>query len=152
MAHLILGDESSESPAPRMSRPSLNYEFVDSQNPNTKSQIQRHTAHHAIQQRREAARQRLLRETSTPRLFEWQRRSGADNASPATSSPISGSLPASPPTEAPTATAPINRSSVSSDSSQKHDLTSSPTDHLPPVTMPYNDVEAALLNYCKLSL
>jgi hypothetical protein len=144
-------DESSESSATRTSRPTLNYEFVDSQDPNTRSQIQRHTAHHAAQQRREAARQRLLSETSTSRLFEWQRRPDADNASPTTSSSIAGSVPRSPLREASIATVPANCSSVSVESIQKHDVTSSPTEQLPPVTMTYNNVEEALLKYCKLS-
>jgi hypothetical protein len=142
------GDNSSKSSTPKSSRPSLNYEFIDSQDPNTKSQIQRHTAHHAVQQRREAARQRLLREGSTPRLFKWQRRPNAESTSPPSSSSIASPLPASPPTEPSIAKAPADRSSVPDESSQKHDLTSSPDEHQKPIIMPYTAVEEALLEYC----
>lgn len=141
--------DSSWSPTPKTSRPSLNYEFVDSQDPNTKSQIQRHTAHHAAQLRREAARQRLLRETRTPRLFEWQRRSDAETDSLTTSSSITGSLPTSPPTEAPITTAPTTRISVSGERIRGDNLRSSLNELLPTVTMAYSDVDEALLKYCK---
>jgi hypothetical protein len=144
------GQYSSWSPTPKMSRPSLNYEFVDSQDPNTKSQIQRHTAQHAVQQRREAARQRLLRENRTPRVFEWQRRSDAETDSLTTSPSITGSLSALPPTEVPVATAPTTRSSISSERIREDDLRSSPNEQLSTVTMAYSDVEEALLKYCKL--
>lgn len=87
------------SDAPPGVPPSLKFEFIDYQNPNTKSQIQRHTAHHAVRQRREAARQRLLRESSSgSRRFEWQRRSSISapvsdgSASPGASSPSLATL------------------------------------------------------------
>lgn len=52
-------------------------EFVDSQDPNVRSAIQRHTAYHSAAQRREA-RSRLLRRSSSSRYFEWARRPGTD--------------------------------------------------------------------------
>lgn len=48
-------------------------EFVDSQDPNVKSAIQRHTAYHSAAQRREA-RLRSLRRGNQPRYLEWGRR------------------------------------------------------------------------------
>jgi hypothetical protein len=143
-------DDASEPATPRTSRPSLNYEFIDSQDPNSKSQIQRHTAYHAVQQRREAARQRLLGGGPTPRVFQWLRRPDAEDTSTTTSSSVASSFPAPPPTEPLKAAAPTNPSSLSGEEIQKHDLRSS-TDQKPSqVTMPHNDVEEALLKYCKL--
>jgi hypothetical protein len=51
--------------------------FVDSQDPNSRSAIQRHTAFHSNAQRRDA-RLQSLRNTSRPRLLEWQRRSDSE--------------------------------------------------------------------------
>ncbi|KIW42469.1 uncharacterized protein PV06_06017 [Exophiala oligosperma] len=48
-------------------------EFVDSQDPNVRSTIQRHTAYHSAAQRRET-RSRLLQRASQTRIFEWGRR------------------------------------------------------------------------------
>ncbi|KIX00216.1 uncharacterized protein Z518_10354 [Rhinocladiella mackenziei CBS 650.93] len=48
-------------------------EFVDSQDPNVRSAIQRHTAYHSAAQRRDA-RSRLLRRSSQTRYLEWGRR------------------------------------------------------------------------------
>ena len=127
-------DDSPESSTSRTSRPALSFEFIDSQNPNTKSQIQRHTAHHAVQQRREAARQRLSRESSTPRILEWQRRSNPEGTSPPTSTSPS--------------TTPGPR--LSDETLQKNDLTSSSSET--PVSMQYTVDEEALLQYCKLPL
>jgi hypothetical protein len=135
-------DDSPKSSAPRMPGPFLSYKFIDSQDPNTKSQIQRHTACHAAQQRREASRQRLLREGSTPRLLEWQRRSSPK----ATSSTISfsnrtNSLPTSPPTE-PSVATPTDEIVMN------HDLTSLPSEQRAPAITSYTDSEEALLQYC----
>lgn len=52
-------------------------EFVDSQDPNVKSAIQRHTAYHSAAQRREAKIQ-SLRRGSQSRYLEWGRRPGPD--------------------------------------------------------------------------
>lgn len=50
--------------------------FVDSQDPNSRSAIQRHTAHHSNAQRRNARLQSLR--STRPRLLEWQRRPSAE--------------------------------------------------------------------------
>ena len=73
--------------------------FVDSQDPDSRSAIQRHTAHHSNAQRRDA-RLRSLR-SDRPRLLKWQRRLSAEtdnfsftspqtSASSASVSPIPG--------------------------------------------------------------
>jgi len=54
-------------------RPPNLVEFVDSQDPNVRSAIQRHTAYHSAAQRRDA-RSRLLRRSSQSRYLEWSRR------------------------------------------------------------------------------
>jgi len=131
-----------ESSAPRTSGPFLSYEFIDSQDPNTKSQIQRHTAHHAVQQRREAARKRLLREGSTPRLLAWQRRLSSETTSSSISfSNSTNSLPTFPPTE-PSIVTPTDETVMN------HNPTSSPSEQQAPAIMPYTDSEEALLQYC----
>lgn len=58
-------------------------EFVDSQDPNVKSAIQRHTAYHSAAQRREA-RLRSLRRGSQPRILEWGRRPDSEPPTKAT--------------------------------------------------------------------
>lgn len=67
--------------------------FVDSQDPNSRSTIQRHTAHHSNAQRRDA-RMRSLR-SNRPRLLEWQRRSSAETDSLSVTSPPSSTSSAS---------------------------------------------------------
>lgn len=61
--------------------------FVDSQDPNSRSAIQRHTAHHSNAQRRDA-RLRSLR-SNRPRLLEWQRRPSAETDALSVTSPHS---------------------------------------------------------------
>ncbi|EXJ81475.1 hypothetical protein A1O3_07767 [Capronia epimyces CBS 606.96] len=86
-------DSNSESGQRRGSgsrRPNL-IEFVDSQDPNVRSAIQRHTAYHSAAQRRDA-RSRLLRRSSQTRYLEWGRRhQQSTEATPATSSASSAS-------------------------------------------------------------
>ncbi|KAK5273055.1 hypothetical protein LTR99_002448 [Exophiala xenobiotica] len=68
-------DDNSNGSSRRSSatrRPNV-VEFVDSQDPNVRSAIQRHTAYHSAAQRRET-RSRLLRRSSQTRYFEWGRR------------------------------------------------------------------------------
>ena len=62
-------------------------EFVDSQDPNVKSAIQRHTAYHSAAQRREQ-RLRSLRRGSQSRYLEWGRRPVSE---PPATSPTRGS-------------------------------------------------------------
>ncbi|KAI1622486.1 hypothetical protein EDD37DRAFT_651760 [Exophiala viscosa] len=62
--------EGRRSPS---TRPPNLVEFVDSQDPNVRSAIQRHTAYHSAAQRRDA-RSRLLRRSSQSRYLEWGRR------------------------------------------------------------------------------
>lgn len=85
---------------PTTARPSLT--FVNSQDPNSRSTIQRHTARHSNAQRRIARLQSLRGSSSRPRLLEWQRRrpsvegdtisttSGQSSASSLTISPAPG--------------------------------------------------------------
>lgn len=54
-------------------RPANIIEFVNSDDPNVRSTIQRHTAYHSAAQRRDA-RSRLLRRSSQSRYLEWGRR------------------------------------------------------------------------------
>lgn len=74
------GDPSQDNASSRARRrnsagrqPSNIIEFVDSQDPNVRSAIQRHTAYHSAAQRREA-RSRLLRRSSQTRYLDWTRR------------------------------------------------------------------------------
>lgn len=62
-------------------------EFVDSQDPNVKSAIQRHTAYHSAAQRRDA-RLRSLRRGGSSRFLEWGRRPVSE---PPATSPTAGS-------------------------------------------------------------
>ena len=64
-------------------------EFVDSEDPNVKSAIQRHTTYHSAAQRREA-RLHSLRQGSRTRYLDWGRRQGSDST-PAVPSSESGS-------------------------------------------------------------
>lgn len=63
-------------------------EFVDSQDPNVRSTIQRHTAYHSAAQRRET-RSRLLQRASQTRYFEWGRRAPRQDTETSTSSATS---------------------------------------------------------------
>jgi hypothetical protein len=67
------GSSRGSGSARRPQGPGNIIEFVDSQDPNVKSAIQRHTAYHSAAQRREA-RLRSLRRGTQPRYLEWGRR------------------------------------------------------------------------------
>lgn len=69
----------------RRDNPAQLITFVDSQDPNSRSAIQRHTAHHSNAQRRDA-RLRSLR-SNRPRLLEWQRRLSTDTDLTSNTSP-----------------------------------------------------------------
>ena len=133
-------DESPEPSTSTTPTPALNFEFIDAQDRNTRSQIQRHTAYHAVQQRREAGRQRLLGDGSTPRFFEWQRRSNPDSTSPTTS--LSRLITPSGST--------TRGYRIFEDIEQENNMMSSPS--VAPVATQYTDNEEGLLQYCKLSL
>lgn len=82
--------ESGQRRGSTSRRPNL-IEFVDSQDPNVRSAIQRHTAYHSAAQRRDA-RSRLLRRSSQTRYLEWGRRPSQNTeVTPATSSTSSAS-------------------------------------------------------------
>ncbi len=83
------GRSRDSSARPRPPRAQV-IEFIDSQDPNVKSAIQRHTAYHSAAQRREARIQSLRRGRQS-RFLEWGRRQGAESA-PAIS-PSSSSSP-----------------------------------------------------------
>jgi hypothetical protein len=86
-----------------LSSANITIEFVDSQAPNVRSAIQRHTAYHSAAQRREA-RSRRLRQATQPRYLEWSRRHPPDRevAEQSTSSRSSVSIsPARPSSQAP---------------------------------------------------
>lgn len=59
--------------------------FVNSQDPKSRSAIQRHTAHHSNAQRRDARIQSLR--SNRPRLLEWHRRPSAEVDALSVSSP-----------------------------------------------------------------
>jgi hypothetical protein len=85
-----------------LSSANITIEFVDSQAPNVRSAIQRHTAYHSAAQRREA-RSRRLRQATQPRYLEWSRRQPPDRevAEQSTSSRSSVSIsPARPSSQA----------------------------------------------------
>ena len=68
------------SARPRQGPPNI-IAFVDSQDPNVKSAIQRHTAYHSAAQRREARMQSLRRGTQS-RYLDWGRRQGSESVQP----------------------------------------------------------------------
>lgn len=67
--------------------------FVDSQDPSSRSAIQRHTARHSNAQRRDARLQSL--QSNRPRLLEWHRRPSADTDALTVTSPQSSTSSAS---------------------------------------------------------
>jgi hypothetical protein len=99
-------------------QPSNVIEFVNSEDPNVRSAIQRHTAYHSAAQRREA-RSRLLRRSSQARYLEWTRRPVTDadfaTSSASSASPVSISPAASQPerSEQPTRASSRERASGS---------------------------------------
>lgn len=92
--------------------------FVDSQDPNSRSAIQRHTAHHSNAQRRDA-RLRSLR-SNRPRLLEWQRRPSAETDALSVTSPHSSTSSTS------VSPAPGLRAPLSAPGSISTDLTNAP--------------------------
>jgi hypothetical protein len=76
-------------------QPSNIIEFVDSQDPNLRSAIQRHTAYHSAAQRRET-RSRLLRRSSQARYLEWTRRSRLNTEMTTSSTSSTSSVSISP--------------------------------------------------------
>ncbi|KAJ9605100.1 hypothetical protein H2200_010490 [Cladophialophora chaetospira] len=76
-------------------QPSNIIEFVDSQDPNVRSAIQRHTAYHSAAQRREA-RSRLLRRSSQTRYLDWTRRPRTDTDIATSSASSASSVSISP--------------------------------------------------------
>lgn len=89
--------------------------FVDSQDPNSRSAIQRHTAHHSNAQRRDA-RLRSLR-SNRPRLLEWQRRLSTDTDAASNTSPQDSTTSTSP------SPAPPMRTNLSAPSSISTEVT-----------------------------
>lgn len=106
-------------------------EFVDSQDPNVKSAIQRHTAYHSAAQRREA-RLKSLRRSNQSRFLEWGRRQGTGDAPPVSPSSSASSLPLSPVvslqgTERPTGVLPTGGENISPPSSELQSLATTPS-------------------------
>lgn len=94
-------DEQTQRNDPGGTRPPNIIEFVNSQDPNVRSAIQRHTAYHSAAQRRDA-RSRLLRRSSQSRYLEWGRRPPRGDADTTTaSSASSASISPAPSTERP---------------------------------------------------
>lgn len=81
------GSSRSEGQAQRPPSTRQLITFVDSQDPNSRSAIQRHTAHHSNAQRRNARLQSLR--STRPRLLEWQRRPSAETVALGVTSPQS---------------------------------------------------------------
>lgn len=81
-------DEDTQRTQPGGSRPANIIEFVNSDDPNVRSAIQRHTAYHSAAQRRDA-RSRLLRRPSQNRYLEWGRRPPRPDTETATTSSAS---------------------------------------------------------------
>lgn len=101
---------NQERPARRNS--GIRITFVDSQDPNSRSTIQRHTAHHSNAQRRQARLEILRRDR--PRVLEWTRRansadvlsvtSASSSASSSSISPLPITQPANSTVDEPTTT------------------------------------------------
>jgi hypothetical protein len=125
-------------------------EFVDSQDPNVKSAIQRHTAYHSAAQRREA-RLRSLRRGSQPRVLEWGRRPLSEPPSTTVSgaSTVSGSPPrlTDGPTEplAHAMTMEIMESSMEG----PYPFASAPGSRSVSPRVPITDAEDAVIQLCK---
>lgn len=85
------GRESDETPRSQSTVQLIT--FVNSQDQNSRSVIQRHTAHHSNAQRRDA-RLRSLR-SNRPRLLQWQRRPSSEAEALVITSPPSSTSSAS---------------------------------------------------------
>lgn len=93
------GSTRPERPLRRPASSRLPITFVNSQDPNSRSTIQRHTARHSNAQRRVARLQSLRSSSSRPRLLEWQRRRSsveADGVSTTSAQSSASSLTISP--------------------------------------------------------
>lgn len=135
-------------------RPNL-VEFIDSQDPNVRSAIQRHTAYHAAAQRRDA-RSRLLRRSSHTRYLEWGRRTGQDadvptsstsassNASSVSISPVPSMSGRAGPSR--TSSTPTDRESETSASQQ---MSISAFDGASSTTSPAISAEDSILQFCE---
>jgi len=124
-------------------------EFVNSQDPNVRSAIQRHTAYHSAAQRRDA-RSKLLRRSSQSRYLEWGRRPPrAEADTTTTSSASSASISPAPSTERPrqdrTASNLTDQESETSQS-QSASITEMEAPLPSSKSMPEDD---AILQFCK---
>lgn len=130
-------------------RPPNVIEFVNSQDPNVRSAIQRHTAYHSAAQRRDA-RSRLLGRSSQSRYLEWGRRpSRGDADTTTTSSASSASISPAPSTERPrqsqTSSNPTDQESETSQS-RSASVTEMESSQPPPLSIPQDD---RIIQFCK---
>lgn len=152
-------DENSRREARRSSstRPPNVVEFVDSQDPNVRSAIQRHTAYHSAAQRRDA-RSRLLRRSSQSRYLEWGRRPPRLESERTTSSTSSAtsSLSISPaPSASERPELPSRSSSNQTDQESDVSVTQSTSvgagEDTPLTPSPAISPDDAVLHFCKCS-
>lgn len=135
-------DERTQRTDPGGTRPPNLIEFVNSQDPNVRSAIQRHTAYHSAAQRRDA-RSRLLRRSSQSRYLEWGRRPPRGDAdTTTTSSASSASISPAPSTERPrqsgTSSNPTDQESETSQS-RSDSIVEMELSQPPPLSTPQDD-------------
>lgn len=130
-------------------------EFINSQDPNVRSAIQRHTAYHSAAQRREA-RSRLLRRSSQTRYLEWTRRPRTETDFATSSASSASSVSMSPAPSLPERPGqPTRASSNEQESSMPADvaaLESARVSQSPTAHVWASDDDNAVLEFCKYSL
>lgn len=143
-------DSSQGSISRRDSGPSNVIEFVDSQDPNVKSAIQRHTAYHSAAQRREA-RLRSLRRGSQSRFLEWSRRpvSAPPNEPSASSSSTSSSATARVPHAHVGSMQPLDALEVGRRLQSSAPVASAPHSRSMSPQIPLSGSEEAIVSSCK---
>ena len=128
-------------------------EFVDSQDPNVRSAIQRHTAYHSAAQRRDA-RSRLLRRSSQSRYLEWGRRPRLDTDVTTSSASSASSVSISPAPSMSERPEHQGQTSSSTQAEQESDRSTSRSASIPGIeTMtivpPAMSEEDSILQFCK---
>ncbi|EXJ65145.1 hypothetical protein A1O7_01485 [Cladophialophora yegresii CBS 114405] len=126
-------------------------EFVNSEDPNVRSAIQRHTAYHSAAQRREA-RSRLLRRSSQARYLEWTRRPTTDTDIATSSASSASSVSISPaPSQRERSEHPTRPSSLERRSSSNTDqaVAEPASGTISPATQAGISADNTVLDFCK---
>ena len=128
-------------------------EFVDNQDPNVRSAIQRHTAYHSAAQRRDA-RSRLLRRSSQNRYLEWGRRPRLGPNVTTSSASSASSVSISPAPSMSERPEQQSRKSSSTQTEQESDRSATWSASIPgtettAIALPAMSEEDSILQFCK---